>query len=92
MAIHCLEAKDDKPTDDGTELAGDSKEDKQEIVAEAKEEKIEASEKTEEELEAEKLEAKTAAEKLAFKRIDKEVAKRKVLEDEVALIPWPEGS
>ena len=77
-------ADDDKPTDDGTELAGDSKEDKQEIVAEAKEEKIEASEKTEEDLEAEKLEAKTAAEKARIqKRIDKEVAKRKVLEDEV---------
>lgn len=77
-------ADDAKPTDDGAELAGDSKEDKQEVVAEAKEEKIEASEKTEEDLEAEKLEAKTAAEKARIqKRIDKEVAKRKVLEDEV---------
>lgn len=54
------------------------------VVTENKEE-IETIEKTEEELEAAKVEAKTAAEKARIqKRIDKEVAKRKVLEDEIA--------
>ncbi len=54
-----------------------------EETIEEKEEEIEVIEKTEEELEAEKAEAKTAAEKARIqKRIDKEVAKRKVLEEE----------
>jgi hypothetical protein len=45
---------------------------------------IEAHEKTEEELEAEKIEAKTAAEKAKIqRRIDREVGKRKALEDEI---------
>ena len=57
---------------------------KEEIIDENKEE-IEKSEKTEEELEAEKQEAKTAAQKTRIqKRIDKEVAKRKTLENENA--------
>jgi hypothetical protein len=48
-------------------------------------EQIEETKKTEEDLEAEKLEAKSAAEKARIqKRIDKEVAKRKALEDENA--------
>ena len=55
---------------------------KQETIQENKEE-IKASEKTEEELEAEKAEAKTVAEKARIQRkIDKEVAKRKTLEEE----------
>lgn len=57
---------------------------KKEVKVEAKEEKIETIEKTEEELEQEKLEAKTVAEKAKIqKRIDREVGKRKVLEDEI---------
>jgi hypothetical protein len=56
-----------------------------EETIEEKEKEVEASEKTEEQLEAEKQEAKTAAEKARIqKRIDKEVAKRKVLEAENA--------
>lgn len=55
-----------------------------EETIEANAETIEQSEKTEEELEAEKLEANTVAEKARIqKRIDREVSKRKVLEDEI---------
>jgi hypothetical protein len=67
---------------------------KEEIVVETKteetkteetKEEITASEKTEEELETEKQEAKTQAEKSRIQRkIDKEVAKRKTLEEELA--------
>lgn len=57
----------------------------EETEAEEGEEQIEASEKKEEDLEAEKLEAKSQKEKDRIqKRIDKEVAKRKKLEDENA--------
>ncbi len=62
----------------------DSEVEPKETIKEIKEE-IEVSEKTEEQLETEKQEAKTAAEKARIqKRIDKEVAKRKVLETENA--------
>jgi len=70
------------------------KETKEEIVVETKteetkteetKEEITASEKTEEELETEKQEAKTQVEKSRIQRkIDKEVAKRKTLEEELA--------
>lgn len=53
-------------------------------TAETVEKKIEESQKTEEELEAEKLEAETAAEKAKIqRRIDREVGKRKELENKI---------
>jgi hypothetical protein len=62
----------------------DSKDDNKEALADAKDD-VKDSKKTEAELEAEKLEAKTAADKAKIqRRIDREVAKRKVLETEVA--------
>jgi len=65
-------------TNETTETEGNKQETKTEI------EKIE---KTEEELETEKQEAKTTAEKARIQRkIDKEVAKRKTLEEELAEI------
>jgi hypothetical protein len=71
-----IEAKEETAEETETTEAEEDKEEK--------EESVEASEKTEEDLEAEKLEAKSAAEKAKIqKRIDKEVAKRKVLEKEV---------
>lgn len=65
------------------EIENEEIEAKEEEVEDNKEE-IKESEKTEDELKAEKAEAKTAAEKARIqKRIDREVSKRKVLEDEL---------
>ena len=75
-----VEEKEPEKVDDG-----DNKPEENETEVEENKEEIEASEKTEEQLETEKQEAKTAAEKARIqKRIDKEVAKRKVLETENA--------
>jgi chromosome segregation ATPase len=65
------------------EEAGENEATANEEASDKIEGQIEQSEKTEEELEAEKSAAKTAAEKAKIqKRIDREVAKRKKLEEE----------
>ena len=77
-----IETKEDETkseeNSENKEAAIETKGDKQET-------EIEKIEKTEEELETEKQEAKTTAEKARVQRkIDKEVAKRKTLEEELA--------
>jgi len=76
---------------EASEKEEDKEEDKTETEVEAAvteveaaETKVEEHEKTEEELEAQKLEAKTAADKAKIqRRIDREVAKRKELENRI---------
>lgn len=73
-------------TDEEKEAEAKAAEDATKAAAKVEnvEAKIEESEKTEEELEAEKLEAKTAADKAKIqRRIDREVGKRKELENKI---------
>src|ERR1700722_7041254 len=82
-----VEKKEEKEVETKTEENKEViEETKQETLQENKEE-IKESEKTEEQLETEKSEAKTVAEKARIQRkIDKEVAKRKTLEEENAAL------
>lgn len=76
------EKEDDKTNDDKSIETPETKEEKE---VEAKEEEVEASEEKEEQLEEEKKAAETQAEKDKIqRRIDREVAKRKALETQIA--------
>jgi len=81
-----VEAKTDDNSDAANDADDKSGESGTETVTETKEE-IETSEEKQEELETAKAEAKTTAEKARIQRkIDKEVAKRKTLEEELAAV------
>ncbi len=87
IAVTVSKKEDDEKEAESEKVddSSEKEEDGEDSAEKTDKEEIVAAEKTEEQLETEKQEAKTAAEKARIqKRIDKEVAKRKVLETEIA--------
>lgn len=84
IAVDVVSKEDEKPVEELAKTNEKSSTEEEKPKEETTEE-ITETEKTEEDLEREKQEAKTAAEKARIqKRIDKEVGKRKALENELA--------